>query len=531
MRRRAGSGPQLGALGEHPVLGRRLAEHVDALALDQLQPLGGVEAGVVDHRRGPAEPGGDEDVARRLRPAASPSCTRPARPRGAPSQCSAWARWPGQVALGVQGAARLAGRPRGEDDQRAVLGVEVGRLGRRLLRALLVDHRGDVGHRHRRHAVREARRAAPPRRRRAPAFAARTRSSRSCAAKLRVAGQRDRAHPPAGEHREHPLDPVADQGHHHVAAAHPARRERAREPGAARDQLAEGPDPPLAVARDRHQGRLRGREALQHVLDEVHGRRSLPIDGRRSDEWRWSAASNRGIGREIARQLAELGHHVIVTARDPAARRGAPPRSSRTAAGCRSRRSSSTSPTRAASSACASGSRPSPAASTCWSTTPASMGEVATNVSQAPLDDAHRTLETNLFGAWRLDPGDAAARCAAASTAGSSTCSSGAGQLSDMNGGYPGYRISKTALNALTAASSSKEEGGNGILVNSMCPGWVAHRHGRLGGSALRRARAPTRRCGSRPCPTTAPPAASSAIASRSPGSVPGSARRSSVPS
>jgi len=31
------------------------------------------------------------------------------------------------------------------------------------------------------------------------------------------------------------------------------------------------------------------------------------------------SGSNRGIGREIARQLAGLGHQVIVTARDPVA--------------------------------------------------------------------------------------------------------------------------------------------------------------------------------------------------------------------
>jgi NAD(P)-dependent dehydrogenase (short-subunit alcohol dehydrogenase family) len=48
--------------------------------------------------------------------------------------------------------------------------------------------------------------------------------------------------------------------------------------------------------------------------------------------------------------------------------------------------------------------------------------------------------------------------------------SSGAGQLSDMNGGYPGYRVSKAALNALTRILSNEERG---ILVNSMCPGWV----------------------------------------------------------
>lgn len=50
--------------------------------------------------------------------------------------------------------------------------------------------------------------------------------------------------------------------------------------------------------------------------------------------------------------------------------------------------------------------------------------------------------------------------------------SSGMGQLTDMNGGYPGYRISKTAINALTRILNDELMGSN-ILVNSMCPGWV----------------------------------------------------------
>ena len=50
--------------------------------------------------------------------------------------------------------------------------------------------------------------------------------------------------------------------------------------------------------------------------------------------------------------------------------------------------------------------------------------------------------------------------------------SSGMGQLSDMNGFYPSYRISKTALNAVTRILND-ELGNLNILVNSMCPGWV----------------------------------------------------------
>jgi NAD(P)-dependent dehydrogenase (short-subunit alcohol dehydrogenase family) len=50
--------------------------------------------------------------------------------------------------------------------------------------------------------------------------------------------------------------------------------------------------------------------------------------------------------------------------------------------------------------------------------------------------------------------------------------SSGMGQLSEMNGCCPGYRLSKTALNAVTRIFAD-ELRDTGVKVNSVCPGWV----------------------------------------------------------
>jgi len=50
--------------------------------------------------------------------------------------------------------------------------------------------------------------------------------------------------------------------------------------------------------------------------------------------------------------------------------------------------------------------------------------------------------------------------------------SSGMGQLSEMGSSYPAYRISKTALNVVTKVFAA-ESGDGDILVNSVCPGWV----------------------------------------------------------
>lgn len=50
--------------------------------------------------------------------------------------------------------------------------------------------------------------------------------------------------------------------------------------------------------------------------------------------------------------------------------------------------------------------------------------------------------------------------------------SSGAGQLAEMASGFPAYRMSKAALNALTRLTAA-ELGPVPVKVNAMCPGWV----------------------------------------------------------
>jgi NAD(P)-dependent dehydrogenase (short-subunit alcohol dehydrogenase family) len=98
------------------------------------------------------------------------------------------------------------------------------------------------------------------------------------------------------------------------------------------------------------------------------------------------------------------------------------------------------------------------------------------------LDVVRRTLETNLFGAWRLCqvfiPLMRKGRYGRIVN-----LSSGMGSLSGMGGRYPAYRISKTALNALTRILADELKGTN-ILVNAADPGWVRTE---MGGSSATR--------------------------------------------
>ena len=91
------------------------------------------------------------------------------------------------------------------------------------------------------------------------------------------------------------------------------------------------------------------------------------------------------------------------------------------------------------------------------------------SIADTDLEDARRTVETNTFGALRVAQA-MTPLLRESDDARVVNVSSGAGQLSDMNGGSIGYRMSKASLNAITRVLSEEEN----FRVNSICPGWVA---------------------------------------------------------
>jgi NAD(P)-dependent dehydrogenase (short-subunit alcohol dehydrogenase family) len=90
----------------------------------------------------------------------------------------------------------------------------------------------------------------------------------------------------------------------------------------------------------------------------------------------------------------------------------------------------------------------------------------------ADLRTVREAFETNTLGPWRVS--QAFAPLLRRSPRGRIVnVSSESGSLASMGAGTPAYGVSKVALNALTRMLADELRGA-GVLVNSVCPGWVA---------------------------------------------------------
>jgi NAD(P)-dependent dehydrogenase (short-subunit alcohol dehydrogenase family) len=179
------------------------------------------------------------------------------------------------------------------------------------------------------------------------------------------------------------------------------------------------------------------------------------------------SGGNRGIGREVAKELAQLGYQVVIGSRDLAKGEKAAREVGDDVVARELDVTDAESIRRCIDSIAEEFGR----LDVLVNNAGIVGGGWRTSAVDVDLDDVRDTLDTNLFGAWRLT--QAALPLMRRNGYGRIVnLSSGMGQLSDMGGHSPGYRVSKTGLNALTRILTAELESEN-VLVNSCCPGWV----------------------------------------------------------
>jgi NAD(P)-dependent dehydrogenase (short-subunit alcohol dehydrogenase family) len=182
---------------------------------------------------------------------------------------------------------------------------------------------------------------------------------------------------------------------------------------------------------------------------------------------------NRGIGREVCRQLAELGHVVLLTARSTDA----------AAAAARAVHAESlpldvTDPASIAAAARQVGER--------YGRLDVLVNNAAITYDtwqraiDADLAVVREAAETNLYGPWLMVQ-QFLPLLRASGHPRIVNVSSEAASLASMGGGTPAYTASKVALNALTRMLAAELRRDH-VLVNAVCPGWVATDMGGPGG-------------------------------------------------
>jgi NAD(P)-dependent dehydrogenase (short-subunit alcohol dehydrogenase family) len=180
--------------------------------------------------------------------------------------------------------------------------------------------------------------------------------------------------------------------------------------------------------------------------------------------------ANRGIGREVARQLAARGYEVLLSARDAGqAAAAARELAESTGAVVRPLTLDVADPQSIA--AAAESVRADPGRLDVLVNNAGIGSDFGVSGLAPDFDAIQRALETNFYGAYRLTIAllgllreSAHPRIV--------NVSSGMGGVAEMGGWSPGYRVSKAALNATTRILSTELKD-DGFLVNSACPGFV----------------------------------------------------------
>ena len=188
--------------------------------------------------------------------------------------------------------------------------------------------------------------------------------------------------------------------------------------------------------------------------------------------------ANRGIGFEVCRQLASQGFLVLVGARDAAKAE---------AAARKLENAGSVEPLVLDVADATSIEKAEETVSSRYGYLDVLVNNAGINydtwetAENADIDGTvQETISTNLLGPWRVSKAflpllrkSQAARIV--------NVSSEAGSLARMGAGPPAYQVTKAGLNALTRTLSG-ELRNTGILVNAVCPGWVATDMGGSGG-------------------------------------------------